>query len=307
MERRIALRWAALAVAVVVAAGCGSDDATSPPSTAGEATTTVVETAGAVITEASVVRTDDGQFELSWSTDPAGAAVDVLWGDDPDSPDEPLDDLDGVSASSAVVADPTSGGRPYFRILTADGHGVTVAERRIQLEGQHNFRDLGGYETTDGRHVRWGRLYRSGELGELTDTDIDHVTNVLGVRLVCDLRSPGEAEELPDPEFPGVERVALPIIDDSVDPVAIRDAVLAGDLSVLDPDLLVTGNQAFVRDMTEQYASLMDRVTDPENWPTNIHCTAGKDRAGWGSALILLALGVPEETVMEDYLLTNEF
>ena len=311
IARLVAGALALLAVALV-AVSCGDDDDDAAPAstTAAAAATTVAAPDTTIAPDpavrfvaASVERQDDGRLLLAWELDGDGP-VEVSWGADPDAPDQPLETVDG--ASELLVDDPSGGGRPYFR-LTADGDAVTVAERRIALEGQPNFRDLGGYETADGRRVRWGRLYRSGELGELTEADVAYLTDVVGVRLVCDLRSPGEVAELADVALGDAGRVEIPIYDDSVDPVAIEEGILAGDLSVADPELLVDGNRRFVTDMTAEYAELMARVTDPANHPTNLHCTAGKDRAGWGAAVILLALGVPEETVMEDYLLSGVY
>lgn len=264
------------------------------------ATTESPDTGG--VRTADVERLEDGRLRLTWERSEPGP-VDISWGIDPDAPDTPLET---VAADELVIDDPSEDGRAYFRISTSAG-AVTVAERQIPLEGHANFRDLGGYETEDGRRVRWGRLYRSGELGELTDADIAHLTDVLGIRLVCDLRSPGEVAELADPVLDGADQIEIPIHDTSVDPVALEEAIIAGDLSVVDPQLLVNGNRSFVSDFTTEYAMLLDRVMDPNSWPTNLHCTAGKDRAGWGSALILLALGVPEETVMEDYLLSATY
>ena len=95
--------------------------------------------------------------------------------------------------------------------------------------------------------------------------------------------------------------------DESVDVQAITDAVLAGDLDQISPDLLLDGMPAIATEFPDAWRTLVQRVSDEANRPTNVHCSAGKDRAGWASALILRALGVPEETVMEDYLLSNDY
>ena len=203
-----------------------------------------------------------------------------------------------------TVDDPAPGGRAYFRLETPEG-GVTVAERRIALEGTPNFRDLGGYETVDGRHVRWGQVFRSGALVDLTPADLATV-DALGIQLVCDLRSDSEVETDPDPEL-DAEALRLTVTDESVDVQAITDAVLAGDLDQISPDLLLDGMPAIATEFPDAWRTLVQRVSDEANRPTNVHCSAGKDRAGWASALILRALGVPEETVMEDYLLSNDY
>lgn len=259
------------------------------------------------ITDVTAERTD-GQYAITWSTAPGARVTSIRWGATPDRIDEVLVDRVARGTEQVVVDDPSPGHRPYFELRTVDGARRTVAERRIALEGEPNFRDLGGYQTQDGRFVKWGRLYRSGELPKLTDADLATVED-LGIKLVCDLRAPGEVAIGPDRLPAGVESVSIPIVDDSQDPVAIREAVLAGDVSALGApgELLTEGNAKFVTDFSDSYATLMERVMDPASQPTILHCTAGKDRAGLGAALVLLTLGVPEKTVMEDFLLSNQY
>jgi protein-tyrosine phosphatase len=260
------------------------------------------------ITDAAAERADSGEYAITWATAPGARVTSIRWGGSPDEIDEVLVPSVPKGTAEVLVDDPSPGSRPYFELRTADGARRVVAERRIPLEGAPNFRDLGGYETGDGRIVKWGRIYRSGELAELTDADLATLDE-LDIKLVCDLRSEGEVAIGPDRLPAGTETVRIPITDDSQDPVAIREAVLAGDVSMLgEPgELLTEGNESFVADFSDAYTTLMERVMDPASQPTNLHCTAGKDRAGLGAALVLLTLGVPEETVMEDFLLSNEY
>jgi len=259
------------------------------------------------VTEASVERTANG-FVVSWETGVGRRVRAILWGTNPEQIDQTLVASVPKDQTSVTVADPSPGKRPYFALVTDDGRRTVVAERRIALAGDANFRDLGGYETTDGRRVRWGQIYRSGALDKLTDADLAIVQS-LGVKLVCDLRSPSEAQAAPDKVIPGVETVSIPMFDRSVDPQAIREAVLGGDVSVLGTpgSMLVAGNRKFVTDFTDEFAQVMDRLMDRDYRPTTVHCSGGKDRAGLLSAIVLLTLGVPQETVMEDYLLSNTY
>ena len=71
--------------------------------------------------------------------------------------------------------------------------------------------------------------------------------------------------------------------------------------------MLITANREFATTFAHRYRAVFDRLADPENLPALIHCTAGKDRTGFGAALVLMALGVPRETAFEDYLLTNYY
>lgn len=184
-----------------------------------------------------------------------------------------------------------------------------VEKRHVVLEGAHNFRDLGGYATGDGRRVRWGKFYRSDALGDLTDKDVSKLGE-LGIKLVCDFRSAAEKAEAPDrlPTDPAPEVLELEIAVEGAEMTELHDRILSGDLEGIDlARMLIDGNRAFVTDFADRYARLLERVRHEESLPTLVHCTGGKDRAGMASALILRTLGVPEDVVFEDFLLTNHY
>ena len=86
--------------------------------------------------------------------------------------------------------------RHYFRLRDQHGNEALVPERRLGLEGTPNFRDFGGYETEQGSRVKWGKLYRSGQLSALTDSDLE-LLDALDIDLVCDFRRPDEQESEP--------------------------------------------------------------------------------------------------------------
>lgn len=182
------------------------------------------------------------------------------------------------------------------------------AGRQLPVEGAHNFRDLGGYATADGRRLKWGVLYRSNALADLTDDDLAYLAR-LGLQRVVDFRSPAERERDPDrlPASPDLDVVLRPIQGDALDPAELRDRLLAGEGSADDwQRMLVEANRAFVRDFGGVYAAFLRDLADTDELPLVFHCTAGKDRAGFAAAVALLAAGVPRETIMRDYLLTNE-
>jgi protein-tyrosine phosphatase len=184
-----------------------------------------------------------------------------------------------------------------------------AAQRRLPLDGAHNFRDLGGYETGDGRVLRWGVLYRSDALAGLSDDDLVYLDR-LGLRKIVDFRSPLERERDADrlPTTPGLEVSLQPIFGDALDPQQLQDRLLSGDATGEElAGLLVDANRAFVTDFGDEYSAFLRELADPSKLPLLFHCTAGKDRAGFAAAITLLALGVPRETVMRDYLLTNGY
>jgi len=178
--------------------------------------------------------------------------------------------------------------------------------RHVPLAGQPNFRDLGGYVAGDGRRIKWGAVYRSGELSQLSDDDLGKLGE-LGIRTVVDFRSPEEVSARGQGRLPsGAQLVPLPIASSDIFSKLIP-MFLEGDFSQVPPDLLEQVNRMLVREFTEEYASLLRALSDPANRPLVFHCTQGKDRAGFGAAMVLSALGVPWETVLDDYLLSNHF
>ena len=253
------------------------------------------------------VRQEDGSLWIRWQDSPAGR-VRVYVGDDPDSipRSHPLGELqDHVFVASALP----KGRRPYFELVPDAGAPLVVAERLLPLEGAHNFRDLGGYPTEDGRRVRWGLLYRSDHLGNLTDDDLAYLEH-LHIRTVCDFRGADERERDPDRlGGSGTPRHVNPAIADPRFAMEeLRDRLVSGDLGSIDfANLLVEGNRAFARDYGEEYARFLELVEDPANLPLVFHCTAGKDRAGFAAAVLLTALGVSEKDVVRDYLLTQPY
>ncbi|HEY1179908.1 MAG TPA: tyrosine-protein phosphatase [Phytomonospora sp.] len=185
--------------------------------------------------------------------------------------------------------------------------------RHIPLTGSPNVRDLGGYATGDGRTVAEGRLFRAGALNTLTDDD---VTALAGLRLatVVDFRTPGEIhaagpDRLPD----GLEVTALPVGGGDLDQyynaafdAAERERLLEGGRNV---EALVSINRSFVADDAERarFGDAVRLVAEAGSLPLLFHCTAGKDRTGWLAAIVLTVLGVDRESVMADYLLSNDY
>ncbi|WP_446743090.1 tyrosine-protein phosphatase [Silvibacterium acidisoli] len=200
------------------------------------------------------------------------------------------------------------GERVYFYLKANSGEVREVSIRHLPLQGTPNFRDIGGYRTTDGRTVRWGLLYRSGVLGGLTPEDYQYLSR-LGIRVVCDFRNQQEREVSPETWIPGssVDQISLPIGGKP----AARPAVQSPSF---DPgatpeqlhDRMIQGYTYMAIDSSDQFASLFHQVEN-DHLPLLYHCTAGKDRTGIFSVLLLLTLGVPENTVLADYALTGEY
>ncbi len=263
----------------------------------------------AEIESAVVERNQDGVLVVRWIANPPGAKVMVTISAKP-----VFDGKEMVveTVGSEVTADKMDGenGRRYFRLVPEGGKGVSVAERRLPLEGTPNFRDLGGYRTADGRATRWGMVYRSSSIAHLTPGDLDYVGS-LGLKLVCDLRTGEERAHSPSrlPDATAIEIVALSIGQSSDGESVARPLLLTVPDATAEQALagIKAAYGRFALDHARQYAAMFERLLAPGRLPAMVHCTAGKDRTGVASALLLLALGVPRETVVADYVLTARF
>lgn len=178
-------------------------------------------------------------------------------------------------------------------------------ERHVPLEGAKNFRDFGGYETLDGRHVKKGLLFRSDGLSKLTAGDFDTISR-LGIRTICDLRRDRERLRAPTTwHDASVSIHHLPLLSDSgptaVDKIAAMgsrcDERAARQIMVDIYRGLITNDQAL-----HYYRKMFPMIANGENLPVLIHCSGGKDRTGVSCALILWFLGVSREDIIGNYL-----
>lgn len=169
----------------------------------------------------------------------------------------------------------------------------------MPLYAAHNFRDMGGYVTVDGRSTRWGVLYRADGLGSLTDTDLD-VVRELGLRTVIDLRSDGELAargRFPHEKI-AVDFAHLPILDVLWDE---QPPPRHGD----DERFLLDAYKDMLHQGETRFAAAITRLAQPDALPAVFHCAAGKDRTGLMAAFVLSAVGVRREDVLADYALTS--
>lgn len=178
-----------------------------------------------------------------------------------------------------------------------------------QFDGLYNFRDLGGLQTEDGRTMKSGVLFRSDELSRLTSSDLEKLQK-LDLQLICDLRTPNERKSKPDriPQNQGIRIVHVPINHGSQDFSRLQFfKFLAGKSSGLDFEKLIKDfYQKMAFERTGQINEIITLLADNRNWPALIHCTGGKDRTGYISALIQLLVGVPYQKVLDDYLFSND-
>lgn len=193
----------------------------------------------------------------------------------------------------------------------------------IGLTSVGNARELGGYQTSDGRTVKHSVFLRTASLSNASDEDIQRLREDYHLSIVVDLRMTREIEAAPDPEIPGVRNLHLGIIDEKAMAAKQREGS-TGDVEELDTtnklEMLkqaiksgVISDQMYVEWLSSTtgkagYAQMFQELIDlPEGESLLFHCSQGKDRTGCAAMLILSALGVDEDTILEDFMLTNTY
>ncbi|MCZ7668123.1 MAG: tyrosine-protein phosphatase [Chloroflexi bacterium] len=179
-----------------------------------------------------------------------------------------------------------------------------------------NLRDLGGHVARDGRRVRSGLLYRSEQLGYITDAEMPTFAK-LGLKKIYDLRTADERAELSDRVPDGAVDVVVDVLADQSGAGPAQLLHLLAEPQHANAQL---GGGKIAQKFIESYrhfislpsaragfARMFTELADDANLPALFHCTTGKDRTGWAAAALLSLWGVPDETVMQEYLLSNEF
>ena len=177
-------------------------------------------------------------------------------------------------------------------------------QRRVDLDGPSNFRDLGGLPVAGGGSTRFGLAYRADRLCTLTDADLRRLEDA-GIRHVFDLRSAAEADEFPDRLPAGASYTRLPMTsDDTFQARTIFERIVDGDIKSYGEAEMVDGYVRILQNFGPSFARIVRRVAQGE--PTVVHCTAGKDRTGVASMLLLDLAGVAAEQVVADYALSSQ-
>ncbi|WP_072367147.1 tyrosine-protein phosphatase [Bacillus altitudinis] len=184
---------------------------------------------------------------------------------------------------------------------------TSMNERNIQFSKLANFREVGGLQTTDQMVIKQGMIYRSADLSRLTKQDI-LTFSTLGIQTVCDLRTSSERKSHPPKIMEHDKIVHIPMQPDSMMPskwTMFRMLIAEGKSLSFTP-IMKDVYQSMLYERKKEIQQLFTLLSDEKNYPLMLHCTSGKDRTGFLSALIQLAAGVPVHTVLSEYMRSNE-
>jgi protein-tyrosine phosphatase len=210
----------------------------------------------------------------------------------------------GVRGGKAVIAAPANP-RPYFVLRDSTGRELRLAERLLPLQGGVNFRDLGGYQTVDDKTVAWGKIYRSAVMSGLTAADYRYLGD-LGIGAICDFRANDERTREPV-NWPAGMNMKVLARDYKLDMAPLMAVFGGGDITEEQTRAAMAsfyGELPFT--FAPQFKEMFGELLKSEA-PLAFNCSAGKDRTGMAAVLVLGALGVPRETAIADYLLSNRY
>lgn len=272
-------------------------------------TVTLLAACGNVTPSISVVCEENnvGNNIVKWETTSLTGNVKVFASTNPDYiPEENPVAIANIADQKVTIitSDPTQ--RYYYTLLFADRYRVKVATRNIYMLGIQNFRDLGGYPSyKHNKQTRWGMLYRSAQIDSIGYCTRQELKNI-GIKTIVDMRT---SDEL-NPSMPSLSNdfniVRIPIPDGNLPQILQR--VQNGRIK---PDtihnIVKRINQRLITNYTRQFRQVFDVLLDEDNYPVLIQCSSGSGRTGIMAALLMAALDIDEDVILNDYRLSNNY
>ena len=213
-----------------------------------------------------------------------------------------------VTQDSYTASRPSEIGRPFFLVERQHEKRI-IGARHLALEGAYNFRDLGGIQTRDGKTVRWGQVFRSDALANLTSADYDRL-NAMGIALVCDLRTREERKSASTEWRDGSPVFILAPVSESDKGSSqnshVTDALRTGIELEEGKTLFEKFYVQMVLESAGKFGTVLRALASTDR-PSMFHCAGGRDRTGITAAMLLQILGISEDTILQDYLLSTKY
>lgn len=255
---------------------------------------------------ASVVeKNKEGDFLLKWEVSPdVEGKIDIYSAMSDTSIKKFIPVRTKLVEEQFALLNPTGSGlREFFILKTSGVTSGIISNRSIDMDNVSNFRDLGGYKTSNDNQLKWGKIYRSGHLSNSNLFDQDKIKR-LGVKTIIDLRT--EKDRKTHPYFINIPKINIPI--ESCDFITSKNVILRENFTRSETILYMqNAYKEVIEENSRNFADIFDIMLDKNNYPILITSHLGKDRVGVFAALLLYALGVPEYIIEEDYLASNNY
>jgi len=252
------------------------------------------------------VRDGIGNYLIKWETNPPiEGNVDIYVSDNPgkfnkQSPVLQANIDQGVT--TFITNDNIT--RKYFKLVFNEKYSQIVGARSVALDSVQNLRDMGGYFNRQNKMIRWGKVYRSGDISNLSFLDSLRLSK-LDLKTVIDLRSPEEMAESPL-AMSNANVIRIPLSGGNMAdilPHLQSGRIRKGDAVVYMQDIYLQ----FLNNNTEALSEALKVFLDKDNYPILFSCSLGKDGTGVLATLLLSALSIPEEVILQDYMVSNEY
>lgn len=247
-----------------------------------------------------------GDFLLKWEVSPDQEGDINIYSSLSDSSLTNFTPVTSAKIKDQVLKiNPTGSGlREYFILRTSGVQSGVVANRVIEMNNIKNFRDIGGYYTSDNIQLKWGKIYRSADLSSATLYDQEKIRR-LKIKTVIDFRSEKTTRKYPILLHPSINKVTLPLAPMDAEKL---DKELQ-NVNFNRSDAIRYVQEAYVdivENHKQQFGEMFDLLINEANYPILLSGSLGKDGVGIASYLILYAIGVPHNTILQDYMLSND-
>jgi len=248
----------------------------------------------------------DGDLLLKWEVSPDQEGNINIYSSQSDSDISAFTPIKTSNITDQVtVINPSSPDiREFYILKTTSAYSGIIANRIIEMSNIKNFRDMGGYFTRTDQQMKWGKIFRSGDLSSATLYDQERIRR-LNIRTIIDFRSDRTAKRYPILVHPNIRKISLPItpLDDEKINEMMDDENLTRSDAIRDVQDSYIG---IIENYKNEFAEMFNILTDENNYPVLLSGSLGKDRVGLASFFILYAVGIPQNVIIDDYLLSRQ-
>ena len=250
-------------------------------------------------------RDEIGNYILKWEITPSmEGTVSITVSDDPARFDGPATKYVNIQDGVTTYVTNDNFDRKYFCLNFNGQYRHVVGSRSVVMDSVQNVRDLGGYTNPKGKTTKWGKVFRAGQIGHLSEWDSIRLNN-LRIKTIIDLRPQWEQDTLPC-DYKRAEVISIPIESQNSQEVVRR--IQNGEIRKGDAFLAMQDEYIqFVSRNSDAFAKALRLFQEPQRYPILISCPFGKDQSGFLSMLLLNLLDMDPETIRKDYMSSNDY